>query len=97
MRSYRGNSFTVWSRSRTWFWLVLDQQGSGGAIGTAASEAQAIGDARSSIEEMTDGFPPIRSSPDHIDRNVTMPASEREDPDRAAIDWMSWRWVRAIG
>jgi len=97
MRSYRGNSFTVWSRSHTWFWLVLDQQGSGGAIGTAASEAQAIGDARSSIEEMTGEFPPVWPSPDDIHRNVTMPASEREDPDRAAFAWMSKRWVRVTG
>ncbi len=52
MRNHRGTSFKVWSRRRLWFWLVSNQCDSGGTIGIAATEAEAVREACSSIEEM---------------------------------------------
>jgi hypothetical protein len=42
-------TFEVWNSQQTWFWLV--DSPFGGTIGAAVSEAQAIADACSSIEE----------------------------------------------
>jgi hypothetical protein len=52
MRNHLGTSFTVWKRRQTWFWLVLNQHGNGGTIGTASTENEAVSDARCSIEDM---------------------------------------------
>ena len=53
MRSstYAGTTFTLWKRQQTWFWSLPDQYGGGGRIGAAASEAEAIHEARLSIDE----------------------------------------------
>jgi hypothetical protein len=50
--SHRGTGFEVWHNQGTWFWLVVSQHRGGGAIGAAPNEADAIREARSSIEEM---------------------------------------------
>ena len=47
---YLGASFEVWPQQQTWLWFVVTPLG-GGTIGAAATEAQAITDACSSIEE----------------------------------------------
>jgi hypothetical protein len=52
-RSHMGVGFEVWNSQRTWLWHVVNPHRNGGAIGAAASEAEAIREARSSIEEMT--------------------------------------------
>jgi hypothetical protein len=49
--SHWGSRFEVWHKQRTWFWLVVNQP-RGGTIGVASNEADAIREARSSIEEM---------------------------------------------
>jgi hypothetical protein len=46
-------TFEVWAHQGTWFWHVVNPQGTGGTIGAAATEAEAIREARSSIEEMS--------------------------------------------
>ena len=47
--------FKVWRRQRTWFWFVASQYGNGGAIGAAATEAEAIRAARASVEAVFNG------------------------------------------
>jgi hypothetical protein len=51
--SYHGTSFEVWHSQQTWFWLVVNRYRSGGSIGVARNQADAIREARSSIEEMS--------------------------------------------
>ncbi len=50
--NYLGTSFEIWHGRHTWFWFVADTCCSGAVIGAAANEAEAIGEARRSIEEM---------------------------------------------
>lgn len=52
MRNRQGRRFAVWKRRQSWFWLVLNQHGNGGTIGTAATEDEAMSEACSSIEQM---------------------------------------------
>ncbi len=93
MHSHLGTSFTVWSRRRSWFWMVLNQNGNGGMIGTAATEAEAIRDACSSIEEMPAQLPSRFASPGLTDGKVSMPTSNRAHlcSDTAFV-WMD-RWM----
>jgi hypothetical protein len=46
-------TFEVWTRQGTWFWYVVNPQRTGGTIGAAATETEAIREAHSSIEEMS--------------------------------------------
>jgi hypothetical protein len=46
-------TYEVWTGQGTWFWYVANPQRNCGAIGAAATETEAIGEARSSIEEMS--------------------------------------------
>jgi hypothetical protein len=50
--NYLGTSFQIWNGRHTWFWFVTDTNRSSAAIGAAANKAEAIGEARRSIEEM---------------------------------------------
>jgi hypothetical protein len=52
IRSHLGTSFKVWHGRHTWFWFVADPCCDGASIGAAANEAEAIGEACSTIEEM---------------------------------------------
>jgi len=45
-------AFEVWTGQGAWFWYVAHPQRNCGAIGAAATETEAIREARSSIEEM---------------------------------------------
>jgi len=47
--------FKVWRRQRTWFWFVASEDGDGGTIGNAATEAEAIRAARSSVAGLSGG------------------------------------------
>ncbi|MBV8056340.1 MAG: hypothetical protein JOZ29_08955 [Deltaproteobacteria bacterium] len=51
--NHLGTSFEIWKGRHTWFWFVTDACRSSAAIGAAANQAEAIGDAHLSIEEMT--------------------------------------------
>jgi hypothetical protein len=51
-KSHLGIGFEVWNAQQTWFWLV-DNTNRNGMIGAAASESDAIAEARSSIEEIS--------------------------------------------
>ncbi len=64
MRSYShlGTGFKVWNRRETWFWVVADPRRPGGSIGAAPSEADALRDARLSIEEATERRRAIRAA-----------------------------------
>ena len=50
-RSHLEIGFEVWEDGESWFWLVVSPHSDGGTIGAAATEAEAIRDARSSIED----------------------------------------------
>jgi hypothetical protein len=52
VRHYQGLGFEVWDGQQTWFWLVLNPNRDGGAIGAAATENAAVRDACRSIDEM---------------------------------------------
>jgi len=92
MRNHLGTSFTVWKRRQSWFWLVLDQHGNGGAIGTAATEADAVREACTSIEEMAGQRLSSAPSPASGVGKALAPALNRAYPSDAAFGWMDW-WM----
>ena len=49
--NHMGIGFALWNGPQGWFWYVVDPYRKGAAIGAAASEAEAIREARRSIEE----------------------------------------------
>lgn len=51
-KNYLGVSFLVWKRESTWFWLIINPDGQGGAIGATTNERHATREARQSIEEL---------------------------------------------
>jgi hypothetical protein len=50
--NHLGTRFGVWNGRHAWFWFVADARCNGAAVGAAANEADAICEARCSIEEM---------------------------------------------
>jgi hypothetical protein len=50
--NHLGTRFEIWNGGHTWFWFVADAHCSAAAIGAAANQAEAIREARLSIEEM---------------------------------------------
>jgi hypothetical protein len=51
--SYLGIRCELWSGGNRWFWRISDPRCLRTAVGVAANRAEAVGDARLSIEEMT--------------------------------------------
>jgi hypothetical protein len=51
-KHHLGIGFEVWSNQQGWFWYV-DNTNRNGTIGAAASESDAIAEAHSSIEEIS--------------------------------------------
>jgi hypothetical protein len=93
MHNHLGNSFTVWNRRQTWFWLVLNQHGNGGTIGTAATEAEAVRDACSSIEEMSAHLASLSAPLGRPVGNALMPTLSRARPCTAVtLGWMDF-WM----
>jgi hypothetical protein len=52
-KHHLGVGFEVWNAQQTWFWFVANTNRNG-VIGAAATESDAIREARSSIEEISD-------------------------------------------
>lgn len=52
-RSHLGIGFELWSNQRVWFWSVINSRGNGGAIGAAITEAEAVREACTAIEELS--------------------------------------------
>lgn len=52
-RSHLEIGYKVWSDQECWFWLVTGPYGNGGTVGAAATEAEAIRDARTLIEDLS--------------------------------------------
>jgi hypothetical protein len=48
------DKFEVWKNREAWFWRVFNVEPNGAAIGAAASEAEAVREARLYIEEGQD-------------------------------------------
>jgi hypothetical protein len=44
--------FAIWRGEGGWFWLLINTRRKGGIIGASADEAQAVGEACLSIEEI---------------------------------------------
>ena len=88
MRNHLGTSFKVWSRRQSWFWLVLNHHDKTGAIGTAGTEADAVREACSSIEEMAAQRGPISSlrPADTVSRAIQLLPCE------TAVSWFEW-WM----
>jgi hypothetical protein len=51
-KNHLGVGFEVWNDQQSWFWLV-DNTNRNGTIGAAASESEAVREAHSSIEEIS--------------------------------------------
>jgi hypothetical protein len=51
--SHLGTHFEVWTAQQTWFWCLINPHRNGGAIGAAASEAEAVREATLSIEAIS--------------------------------------------
>jgi hypothetical protein len=51
--THMDTAYRVWTSRGKWFWHVVNPHRDGGTIGAAASETDAIGEARSSIEEIS--------------------------------------------
>src|SRR5258708_20143238 len=51
--NHLGIAFQIWSGPQTWFWFVVNPHQNGGAIGAAASEADARREPCLSIEELS--------------------------------------------
>jgi hypothetical protein len=54
MSNYLGSSYGIWNGRNAWFWFVTETAHHGAAIGVAANEAEAVREARCSIEEMAE-------------------------------------------
>jgi hypothetical protein len=89
MRNHLGTSFKVWNRRQSWFWLVLNPHGNAGAIGTAATEADAVREACSSIEELVAQRPAFSAS---CSPGGESPALNAADQCKAAFGWVDW-WM----
>ena len=51
--SHLGTHFEVWTAQQTWFWSLVNPHRNGGAIGAAASEAEAVREATLLIEAIS--------------------------------------------
>ena len=49
-KQHLGVDFAIWRTEGAWFWFLINPRGQSGMTGTSTIEAQAICDARSSIE-----------------------------------------------
>jgi hypothetical protein len=56
-KNHLGIGFEVWNSQQSWFWLV-DNTSRNGMIGAAATESDAIAEAHSSIEEISNSNAP---------------------------------------
>ena len=52
-KHHLGVGYDVWNTQETWFWFVANTNRNG-VIGAAATESDAIREARASIEELSD-------------------------------------------
>jgi len=55
-RNHLGIGFKVWDGRHSWFWLVEAPDRAGGVIGAAPTKLEAVREARSSIEEISDSI-----------------------------------------
>jgi hypothetical protein len=89
--SHLGTGFTVWNREQTWFWKVVNQPLSSGAVGAAATEAEAVREACSSIEEMAMRPELPRASMKLVAKNNSSPDLDRFNPFfLAVLLWLVW-------
>lgn len=58
-KNHLGVGYEVWNAQETWFWFVANTNRNG-VIGAAATESDAMREARSSIEEISDSNVDVR-------------------------------------
>ena len=51
-RSHKGMSFEVWTNQGAWFWGLIIPPSTGGIVGVALTETEAIQEARAAIQEL---------------------------------------------
>jgi hypothetical protein len=89
-RCHQHAEFKVWSGRHIWLWFVADYNRKSGVIGAAATEAEAVSEARRSIEEMSAPCqsPVVRSCPIN-----GLPSAERGWPESLARleRYLPWR------
>jgi hypothetical protein len=52
VKQHLGVDFVVWERDSSWFWFLIHPINEGGMIGASGNKAQAMREARLSIEEI---------------------------------------------
>jgi hypothetical protein len=50
-RLYVADNFEIWKKQDAWFWRVFNIEPNGAAVGAAATEAEAVREARLYIEQ----------------------------------------------
>ena len=90
--NHLGIGFELWSSRRVWFWHVVNLPCNGGAIGTAATEAEAVREACAAIEELS-VLPrfasPARARPRRL--SVRLPSTKFDYPARKRLVGSCWR------
>jgi hypothetical protein len=88
-RFHLGIGFELWTDEHTWFWLVASPGMNGGAIGAAATEAEAVHEACSSIEEIS-AQRRAGSAAARVPAHCSTPAVDRSNSiAMAPLDWKS--------
>jgi hypothetical protein len=77
-RDHLGIRFEVWSGEWTWFWRAFNTGRNRGAVGAAATEAGAVCEAHTAIEEMSAWSPDDTSSSPLFDCRVYTSVVRRE-------------------
>ena len=62
-KDQKGAGFEVWTSQESWFWMVSSPHANGGMIGAAATEAEAIREARSSMKRISSSRRAVAISP----------------------------------
>lgn|SRR5512146_934193 len=81
-RDHLGIRFEVWSGEWTWFWRAFNTRRNRGAVGAAATEADAVREAHAAIEEMSArGSDDTSSSPLFDGRGFTSVVGREAHPE----------------
>lgn len=77
-RDHLGIRFEVWRGESTWFWRAFNTGRNRGAVGAAATEADAVCEAHTAIDEMSARGPDDTSSSPPFDCRVCSSVVGRE-------------------
>lgn len=80
-------TFEVWTCQGTWVWHVVNPERNGGMIGAAATQTEAIREARRSIEEMSAGQTRVAAAQLIGDAAVIEESKLNPAPSSSAASW----------